>query len=130
MLISEFSKVTGLPLDTIRFYIGKGLIKPERGMKGGANPYQMFREEDVTTARMIRLQQSLGYSLREIAALNEEYLRSGGSPERTSEILRLQIGRLEQKEFEVASALGFLRAKLDWIEAGQPNPAPSLDFLC
>lgn len=130
MLISEFSRATGLPADTIRFYVGKGLLTPERGMKGGTNPYQIFRAEDVTTARMIRLQQSLGYSLGEIAALNGEYRLRATSPERTSEILRRQIGRLEQKQAEVEAALAFLRGKLDWIAAGQPSPPPSLDYRC
>lgn len=39
MLISEFAKATELPVDTIRFYISKGLLKPERSAKGGSNPY-------------------------------------------------------------------------------------------
>ena len=69
MLISEFARAADLPVDTIRFYISKGLLKPERSAKGGSNPYQMFRTEDVTAARMIRLQQTLGYSLLSHAGL-------------------------------------------------------------
>jgi len=130
MLISEFSKATGLPADTIRFYVRKGLLRPERGSKGGANPYQIFHAGDVTTARMIRLQQALGYSLREIAALNAEYRTGAASPKRTAAILRRQIGRLEQKQADIETALKFLRGKLDWIAAGQPGPPPSLDYRC
>jgi MerR family transcriptional regulator, copper efflux regulator len=130
MLISEFSKATGLPTDTIRFYVRKGLLQPERGSKGGANPYQIFRTNDVTTARMIRLQQALGYSLREIAALHAEYRSGATSPKRTAAILRRQIGRLEQKQADIETALNFLRGKLDWIAAGQPHPPPTLDYRC
>ncbi|WP_313603008.1 MerR family transcriptional regulator [Rhizobium sp.] len=61
MLISEFAKAAELPIDTVRFYIAKGLLKPERSLKGGSNPYQIFKPDDVTAARMIRLQQTLGY---------------------------------------------------------------------
>lgn len=127
MLISEFTKATGLPLDTVRFYIAKGLLTPQRSLKGGANPYQIFSREDVTAARMIKLQQTLGYSLGEIAVLNEEYRSGAGSPARTVEILEAQIGRLEQRRAEIDAALSFLKGKAAWIRAGKPGDAPHLD---
>ncbi len=73
MLISEFARAAGLTPDTVRFYIRRGLLKPLNGKKGGSNPYQVFTEEHVQIARMIRMGQSLGFSLREIEALNVEY---------------------------------------------------------
>jgi MerR family copper efflux transcriptional regulator len=131
MLISQFSKVTGLSPDTIRFYIGKGLLKPERSSRGGSNPYQIFRSQDVTTARMIRLQQSLGYSLREIATLNEEYRSGTNSSQRTSDVLRLQISRLEERRADLNSALAFLHGKLAWIENGKSGDTPEWrDYTC
>lgn len=131
MLISEFAKATGLTQDTIRFYIGKGLLKPRRSEKGGSNAYQIFNEDDVTAARMIRLQQSLGYTLREIAALNDEYRKGMRSPKRTAQIMRTQIGKLEEKQAQVENALAFLRDKLQWIEAGKPADTPRLnDYYC
>lgn len=45
MLISEFARVTELPIDTVRFYVAKGLLKPERSLKGGSNPYQTFKQD-------------------------------------------------------------------------------------
>ncbi|MBD9591678.1 MULTISPECIES: MerR family transcriptional regulator [unclassified Ensifer] len=131
MLISEFAKATELPVDTIRFYISKGLLKPERSAKGGSNPYQLFSQEDVTAARMIRLQQTLGYSLREIQALNEAYRAGESSPARTVEILQTQIARLEERKAALDAALSFLRGKVDWIKAGKPDTAPQLeDYRC
>lgn len=131
MLISHFARVTGLSSDTIRFYIGKGLLKPERCSRGGSNPYQIFGPQDVTAARMIRLQQSLGYSLREIAALNEEYRRGASSPERTTQVLRLQIARLEDRRADLESGLAFLHAKIAWIAEGRPGDVPEWqDYTC
>ncbi|CAN7391493.1 MerR family transcriptional regulator [Ensifer sp. ENS07] len=131
MLISEFAKATELPVDTIRFYISKGLLKPERSAKGGSNPYQLFSQEDVTAARMIRLQQTLGYSLREIQALNDAYRAGESSPARTVEILQTQIARLEERKAALDAALSFLRGKVDWIKAGKPDTAPQLeDYRC
>ncbi|HEV7435725.1 MAG TPA: MerR family transcriptional regulator [Pseudorhizobium sp.] len=127
MLISEFAKATGLPVDTIRFYIAKGLLRPERSLKGGSNRYQLFNPEDVTAARMIRLQQTLGYTLGEILALNEKYRAGEHSPERTIEVLELQIERLQHRKDALEAALSFLRGKVAWIKSGKPDPAPRLD---
>lgn len=131
MLISQFSKATGLPLDTIRFYVRKGLLSPERNGKGGANPYQVFGQQDVTAARMIRLQQSLGYSLREIAAFNGHYRAGAHSPEQTARVLRAQMANLEERRTELESALDFLARKLAWVEAGQPEDGPDWhNYIC
>ncbi|NVD41895.1 MerR family transcriptional regulator [Ensifer sp. HO-A22] len=131
MLISEFAKAAELPIDTIRFYIAKGLLKPDRSAKGGSNPYQIFKPEDVTAARMIRLQQTLGYSLGEILALNEEYRAGENSSERTIEVLQSQIERLEERRAALNAALSFLQGKVEWIKAGKPNEAPRLeDYQC
>jgi DNA-binding transcriptional MerR regulator len=131
MLISEFSRETGLSPDTIRFYVRKGLLSPARDGKGGRNPYQLFGPDDVTAARMIVLQRSLGYSLREIAELNAQYRAGTPSPERTAAALRAQIARLEGKRAELDAALTFLAQKLSWVEAGQPSEGPDgRNFLC
>ncbi|WP_432382904.1 MerR family transcriptional regulator [Duganella sp. P38] len=131
MLISEFAKTAGLSVDTVRFYIDKGLLAPKRSARGGSRPYQIFSDSDLTAARMIRLQQSLGYSLAEIAALNKEYRNGARSDARTADVLRKQIGRLEAKRQSIDNALAFLSAKLQWVEAGKPSDAPHLDdFNC
>lgn len=128
MLISEFAKATGLPIDTVRLYVKKGLLNPKRSSKGGSNPYHVFSVVDVTTARMIMLQKSLGYSLGEIAALNEEYRAGKDSSVRTAEVLELQIEKLEQKKGQIDNALLFLRNKLEWVKAGKSGDAP--DYYC
>jgi DNA-binding transcriptional MerR regulator len=131
MLISEFANRTGLPVDTVRFYISKGLLHPARGSTGGSRSYQIFSEEEVTAARMIRLQQSLGYSLREIAALNEEYRHGKKSMTRTVQVLSKQIATLEEKQRSIAGALAFLKEKLSWVEAGGPGEKPNVDdYYC
>ncbi len=97
MLISEFTRATGLTPDTVRFYVRRGLLKPLTGNKGGSNPYQVFTDEHVQMARTVRMAQSLGFSLREIAALNVEYQAKRMTPARGAEVLRAQLGRLEEK---------------------------------
>lgn len=126
MRISEFARQTGLSSETIRFYVTKGLLKPKRGTVGGRNPYQIFSADDVTAARMILLQKSLGYSLDEIAALSKEYRSGERSAIRTAEVLRAQIGKLEDRRAHLDNALAFLHGKLAWIESGKQGASPLL----
>jgi DNA-binding transcriptional MerR regulator len=124
MLISEFAKTTGLTPDTIRFYIRRGLLDPEVGTKGGRNPYQIFTEEHVRAARLIRMAQSLGMSLKEISAISEEHRKGLITPERSIELMEMQLARLEAKKAELDAMGNYLRAKLAWLRAGEQGPEP------
>jgi MerR family transcriptional regulator, copper efflux regulator len=125
MLISEFARAAGLTQDTVRFYIRRGLLKPLTGRKGGSNPYQVFSDEHVQIARMIRMGQSLGFSLREIEALNVEYQAKRLTASRGAEIMRYQLRRLEQKAAHVGAMISYIRAKLAWLERGSKGPEPN-----
>jgi MerR family transcriptional regulator, copper efflux regulator len=122
MLISELARAAGLTPETVRFYVKRALLKPLAGKKGGSNPYQVFTDEHVQMARTVRMAQSLGFSLREIAALNVEYQAKRMTPARGAEILRGQLGRLEEKAAHVNA---MIKAKLVWMEDGSKGPEPN-----
>ncbi|WCK03717.1 MerR family transcriptional regulator [Agrobacterium tumefaciens] len=132
MLIGEFAARAGLSQDTVRFYVRKGLLAPQSGAKGGRNPYQIFSERDVSTALMIRFAQSLGMSLKEVAAIAAELLGDGLSAEREIAIIDTQVARLEQKAAELARLLDYLHAKRNWMARGKPGDEPrfSGEDLC
>jgi len=125
VLITEFARATGLSRDTVRFYVRRGLLAPLAGNKGGSNPYQVFTNEHVQMARTIRMAQSLGFSLREIAALNVEYQAKRLTPSRGAEILSGQLARLEEKAAHVNAMIRYIRAKLAWLDAGSKGPEPN-----
>ena len=125
MMIGEFSRATGLSADTIRFYVRRGLLVPETSTKGGANPYQIFTQEHVKAARMIRMGQSLGMPLKEIAAINAEYQAGGMTRERSIAIMEGQLAKLEETAAELETMTGYLRRKLRWLEAGTVGEEPS-----
>jgi len=125
MLISEFARASGLSRDTVRFYVRRGLLAPLAGNKGGSNPYQVFTNEHVQMARTIRMAQSLGFSLREIAALNVEYRARRLTPSRGAEILSGQLARLEEKAAHVNAMIRYIRAKLAWLDAGSKGSEPN-----
>lgn len=126
MLISNFSKVTGLSRDTVRFYVRLGLLNPVKTDKGGRNPYQFFTEDDIQTAEVIRISQSLGMSLKEVAELLQERRERKLSKDRRIEIMQRQLARLEAREAEIKRMTGFLRAKIDWLSGGSRGARPEL----
>jgi len=131
MLISQFARTTGLTSDTVRFYVRRGLLTPETGGKGGANRYQIFTDEHVEIARVIRMAQSLGFSLKEIAAFSEEYRAGALTPARSAEIMRVQLGKLGEKAEQIAGLIAYVRAKANWLEAGRAGAEPTLgDYAC
>jgi MerR family transcriptional regulator, copper efflux regulator len=125
MLISEFARAAELTPDTVRFYVRRGLLKPLVGRKGGSNPYQMFTNEHLQIARMIRMGQSLGFSLREIESLNAEYQAKRLTASRGAEIMRYQLQRLEQKAAHVGAMMSYIRDKLAWLERGSKGHEPN-----
>lgn len=124
MLISEFARQAGLSVDTVRFYIRRGLFEPDTNGKGGRNPYQVFTDEHLQQAKMIRMAQSLGMSLKEIAVIGEEYRAGGFSTARSIEIMSTQLQRLQAKQAELAAMSAYLAAKLVWLKAGAEGPEP------
>jgi MerR family transcriptional regulator, copper efflux regulator len=129
MLISEFSRATGLTLDTVRFYIRRGLLTPETNGKGGRNPYQIFTAEHVRAARIIRMAQTLGMSLKEIGAINDELRDHGISDDRSVEIMSDQLHRIEKQVTELEAIASYLRTKIDWLKSGKKGAEPDLgDF--
>jgi MerR family copper efflux transcriptional regulator len=124
MLISEFARTTGLSTDTVRFYVRLGLLTPAAGTKGGRNPYQFFTDEHVEIARIIRMAQSLGFSLKEIAALGEEHRAGQMTRQRSAEIMGQQLARLEEKAAHLNAMAAYLRAKIDWLRSDDELPEP------
>ncbi|MFG6084205.1 MerR family transcriptional regulator [Paracoccus litorisediminis] len=129
MLIAEFARVTGLPRETVRYYVRRGLLRPEQGRKGGSRPYQIFSEKDVELVRIIRVHQALGSSLAEIAEMITGYAAGEGNPEQTDALLRDHIVRLEQQRREIDGMLAFLKGKLDWLEKPNGPPPRFLDYI-
>ncbi|WP_263377584.1 MerR family transcriptional regulator [Granulicella paludicola] len=128
MLISEFALKTGLSRETVRFYVRLGLLHPQTTLKGGRNPYQLFRPEDVATAELIRIGQALGLSLKEIAALMEKR-RKGKLPLKGRiEMMRAQLARLNRKAVELDRLRAYVRAKIEWQEDGEKGPEPTLEL--
>jgi MerR family copper efflux transcriptional regulator len=125
LLISEFARAAGLSSDAVRLYVRRGLLDPVRGARGGSSRYQIFSLGHLETARMIRLAQSLGFTLREIAALNREFQTDGLSDERVIAILSARLNDLDDKATKLALMTRYLREKLQWLKSGRLGAEPT-----
>lgn len=66
MTIGQVSKLTGVGVETIRFYERSGLLSaPERKSSG----YRVYSEDIVNRLRFIRRAKDLGFSLSEVESL-------------------------------------------------------------
>lgn len=128
MLISEFSRLTGLPRETVRFYVRLGLLQPAASVKGGRNPYQLFSEEDVELAELIRISQALGMSLKQIAVLIQVRREGRASPERSIEVLSGRLVHVEGRIRQLDSMANYLRAKIEWLSAGADAESEEPNF--
>lgn len=124
MLISEFSAATGLSRDTVRYYMRLGLLQPKTNGKGGSKPYHFFTGDDMQAVDVIRVGQALGWSLKDIAALDTERRAQGIAPARAVAILRGQLAEIEAKAAELNRMGAQLRDKLDWLEQGAHGAQP------
>jgi len=124
MLIAEFSKATGLGRDTVRFYIKRGLLTPQVGVSG-TNRYQSFDAGQVERALVIREAQSLGFTLREISTLSDEYERVGMTLARKAELMRERLAEVDAQAAKLRRLRRYFALKLEWLEAGAEGEPPS-----
>jgi MerR family copper efflux transcriptional regulator len=131
MMISTFARESGLSVDTVRFYVRRGLLHPELGQKGGSRPYQMFSLLDVEKARIVRAGQALGLSLEEIASFLKTRTFDGAEDDNLVAFLADQRERLTRRVAELQKLISFVDAKMAWLrdpDGGASPPLPSLPF--
>jgi MerR family copper efflux transcriptional regulator len=63
MKISELAQKTGVAASAIRYYEEQGLLKPTGRHRNG---YRFYNERALQQLRMVRISQSLGFTLEEI----------------------------------------------------------------
>lgn len=124
MLIKQFSEATGLPRDTVRFYVKRGLLKPTIGSRSG-NRYQHFDAAQIERAKLIRAAQGLGFTLRQIAELAKDYEQETLSAEDRAGVLRAQLMHITQCERDLREMRRYLEAKLLWLETGASGAQPA-----
>lgn len=92
MKIGELARRTGVTTDTLRFYEARGLLQAERWPNG----YRDFAERTVSLVGLIRLAQSLGFSLGEIGDILTQ-LGADISSSDVAELLREKLAEIDTR---------------------------------
>jgi len=104
MRIGELATKAGISCDTLRLYEKRGLIRADRR----ANGYRDFPEETEALVRLIRLAQSLGFSLSEIGELLRG-MDGHMSELQVGDLLRAKLSEIDDR----VSAMQELRTVLE-----------------
>ncbi len=126
MKIREFERATGLKRSTVRFYEAQGLIRPETGLNG----YRHYDESHVEAAKLARLAQWLGFSIREIADISHAWRGDALTQAQKTDILKRKLAECREKQAHLTQLVGHLEALVNWVGAGEVAPKPSLGRRC
>lgn len=112
----EFAKRAGVTIRTIRFYDGKGLLKPSTLSEAG---YRIYTDEDFAKLQVILTLKYLGFSLEDIAAMaiteNTGIHGLSNSLGLQLEIVKNKIEHLQLMEKSIIEAKKVIEEEeLDW----------------
>ncbi len=92
--IGQLSRMTGVNIETIRYYERRGLFPPPRRTPAG---YRQYAEDAVSRLRFIKHAQKLGFSLNEIQDLLGLRVRHGAACDAVERKTRQKIEVVQQR---------------------------------
>lgn len=107
--IGEFSKITELSIDTIRYYEKEGLIIPKRD----ANNRRVYEECDIGWIDFIKKLKMTGMKLKDIKYYSQLRYEGDRTIDKRLELLYQQADILFMKQKEVAEHIKYLYTKID-----------------
>lgn len=110
MRINEVSKVTGLPISTLRFYERKNLI-PDGFVIRDANNYRVYSEEIVEYLDDVKALLSADFSIEELSLLVNQQMNL--SYEEKKKMVQRKIEAMEEIEKRLRKSKKFLNAILE-----------------
>lgn len=110
MKINDVSKLTGLPISTLRFYERKNLI-PDHFIERDVNNYRIYSEEIVEFLEDVKALLSVGFSVEELSLLVNQQLNLSYEVKKT--IVEQKIKEIEEIQKQLRKSKKFLHATLE-----------------
>lgn len=125
--IGQVARLSGVGIETIRFYERKGLLEePARRISG----YRQYAEDVVKQIRFIKRAQQLGFSLKEIRELLTLRVDAQTSCEQVKERTAAKLTEVEQKMAELQRMRQALLQVASLCDGGgSKSHCPMLDAL-
>jgi MerR family transcriptional regulator, copper efflux regulator len=115
MLIGELSKQTGISKDTIRFYDKLGLIVGI-DRQAGTRLYKEYSLETVERISMIAQGKGLGFTLKEIKQLLNEWGNGAMSKEEQIKVIERKMEEIVEKQQKLDVIKIYLSTKLSKLK--------------
>lgn len=97
--IGQLANLTGLTVDTVRFYENKGLVEASLRTEAG---YRLFSDDDLTRLQFVKRAKRVGFTLDEISELLELRLRPDDHTcEEVKQVTARKVKELDQKIAEL-----------------------------
>ncbi len=112
MLISELSKKSGLPIDTLRFYEKKGLIDGAM-VDRQTNNYRTYSEQSLERLELIQQAKRLGFTLAEIQAWIESFESDRLTNTEKYEILNRKLQEVDNRITDLQQMRSYLAEKIE-----------------
>ncbi|YAF94528.1 MAG: heavy metal-responsive transcriptional regulator [Nodularia sp. CChRGM 3473] len=124
LLIGQVTKLSGIPIRTIRYYESLGLVESSGRTEGG---FRQFSMDVLTRLAFIKRAQNLGLSLEEIRDILQVY--DQGQPP-CGEIKEKLAEKLSKIDHQIAQ-LFTLRSEIGELLSGWKNPTDQPeDAIC
>lgn len=106
----QVATAAGVNIETLRYYERRGLLPEPARTLGG---HRLYTQETVTTMRMIKATQRLGFTLEEVADLLAATRLGGRSDAGLRARAAAKLAEVDQKLVELTGVRDTLRAALD-----------------
>src|SRR5258708_36119687 len=126
MTIGEVAARTDVPPKTIRYYENIGLIKPQERLE---NRLRTYGETAVQTLRFIQRARSLGFSLKDIAALLALYQDRKRASREVKRLALKHVGELDRKIAELTAIRKAIAELAEHCHGNDRPDCPILDKL-
>ena len=126
MNIGEAARLSGVPAKTIRFYEDVGLLPAGPRRENGSRDYGGAAVE---TLRFIQRARSLGFSVREVAALLELWRDRSRASAEVRALAQQHIAAIDAKISELAGMRATLAGLVAQCGGDQRSECPILDTL-
>jgi len=125
--IGEIAKLSGVCVETLRFYEREGLIpKPARSQSG----YRQYSETAVKQIQFIQHAKALGFSLKDIGELITLKTKPGTTCKGIRTKAQAKIDEIQQKIDALEEMKTALSPLIDQCQSGNPiNECPILNVM-
>ena len=127
MKIGQVAQVTGLNVQSIRFYEREGLLPSVDRSNAG---YRMYQKDSIQRIRFIKHAQEVGFSLKEISELLSLKVNPDGSCHMVQQIVVEKLQQLEERLESIVRMKQTLANMMELCEEGLPSRVcPILEAL-